>query len=57
MSRSINVTNKNFKGLTKKELSEQANDPNSELNQWSKKSLLKADVKKIRKQKKKTDKS
>ncbi len=57
MSRSIHITNKNFKGLTKKELSEQANDPNSELRHWSKKSLLKADVKKIRKQKKVTNKS
>jgi hypothetical protein len=52
MSRSIHITKKNFKGLTKKELDEQANDPNSELKQWGRKSLLKKDVKKNRKQEK-----
>ena len=41
MSKSIHITKKNFKGLTKTELDEQAEDPNSELRQWSRKSLLK----------------
>jgi len=35
----------------------QASDPNSELRHWSKKSLLKVDVKKLRNQKKTTNKS
>jgi len=48
MSRSIHITKKNFKGLTKVELDAQANDPNSELNQWAKKSALKKEVKKCR---------
>lgn len=41
MSRSIHITKKNFKGLTKSKLVEQGEDPNSELSQWSRKSLLK----------------
>jgi len=49
MSKSIHITKKNFKGLTKAELDEQAQDPNSELNQCSQKSLLKKEVKKKRK--------
>jgi len=53
MSRSIHVTKKNFKGLSKKQLDEQAIDPTSELRQWGKKSLLKEEVKKTRKEKKK----
>lgn len=54
MSGSIHITNRNFKGLTKKEVDEQANDPTSELRQWSKKSTLKKEVTKARKQKKNT---
>lgn len=49
MSKSIHITRENFKGLTKSELDEQANDPNSELRQWGKKSSLKDSVKKERK--------
>jgi TfoX/Sxy family transcriptional regulator of competence genes len=49
MSRSIHITKKNFKGLTKKELDEQAEDPNSELREWVRKSELKKEVKKTRK--------
>jgi len=52
MSRSIHITKKNFKGLTKKELDEQANDPTSELSQWGRKSILKENVKKTHKKKK-----
>jgi hypothetical protein len=52
MSRSIHITIKNFKGLTVKELDEQANDPTSELNQWSVKSTIKKEVKKTRKKNK-----
>ena len=51
MSNSIHITKRNFKGLTKRELDEQAVDPNSELRQWGRKSLLKEEVKKTRKQK------
>ena len=49
MSKSIHITKKNFKGLSKKELDEQGEDPNSELRQWVHKSELKKDVKKKRK--------
>lgn len=52
MSRSIHITRKNFKGLTKSEIDEQANDPNSELRQWGKKSNIKVTIKKERKNKK-----
>ena len=52
MSRSIHITRKNFKGLTKKELDEQAEDPNSELREWVRKSELKKEVKKERKNEK-----
>ena len=52
MSRSIHVTRKNFKGLTVKELDEQANEPTSELKQWSAKSTIKNEVKKTRKRSK-----
>jgi hypothetical protein len=52
MSRSIHITRKNFKGLTVKELDEQANDPTSELKQWSVKSTIKKEVKKTRKKSK-----
>ncbi len=49
MSRSIHVTRKNFKGLTVKELDEQANQPTSELKQWSAKSTIKKEVKRYEK--------
>jgi hypothetical protein len=52
MSRSIHITIKNFKGLTKKEVKEQSEDPTSDLKQWSQKSIIKADVKKARKENK-----
>ncbi len=54
MSRSIHITKKNFKDLSKKEIDEQANDSLSELKQYGKKLQLKEDVKKERKQKKST---
>ena len=50
MSRSIHVTKKNFKGLTKTEIKDQANDPNSDLTKWSKKFSIKKEVKKKRKE-------
>jgi hypothetical protein len=56
MSRSIHITTKNFKGLTKKEQDDQLEDPNSELRQWGRKSVLKDEVKKERKNKKKETK-
>lgn len=52
MSKSIHITRKNFKGLTKAELDEQARDPNSELNEWARKSALKKEVMRSRKHKK-----
>ena len=52
MSKSIHATKKNFKGLTKAELDEQARDPNSELNEWARKNALKKEVKKNRKNEK-----
>jgi hypothetical protein len=52
MSRSIHTTHKDLKGLTKKELDEQFNDPNSDLSALAKKSSLKKKVLKVRKQKK-----
>lgn len=51
MSRSIHITIKNFRGLTKRELLEQKEDPNSELAQWAKKSGIKEQVKKGRRKK------
>jgi hypothetical protein len=52
MSKSIHITKKNFKGLTKTEIDEQAQDPNSELSEWARKSSIKKDVKKKRKNEK-----
>lgn len=52
MSRSIHTTYKHVKGLTKKELEEQYNDPNSDLAELAKKSSIKKKVLKERKQKK-----
>jgi len=51
MSRSIHLTRKSVKGLSKKEVDEQANDPNSDLRQLARKSILKESVKKARKKK------
>ena len=50
MSRSIHTTIKHLKGLTKTEIDEQVIEPNSDLNQLSKKSLLKETVKQKRKE-------
>ncbi|WP_158254441.1 hypothetical protein [Tenacibaculum sp. SG-28] len=52
MSKSILITKTNFKGLTKAELYEHSLDPNSELTQWAKKSSIKKEVKKKRKNEK-----
>lgn len=52
MSRSIHTTFKDVRGLTKKELIEQFNDPNSDLAVLAKKSSIKKEVTKSRKQKK-----
>jgi hypothetical protein len=53
MSRSIHTTyKKNIRGLTKGELIEQFNDPNSDLAALAKKSGIKDQVKKSRKQNK-----
>ena len=49
MSKSIHITIKNFKGLTKAELSEQLTDPDSDLELWSKKSIIKKEIKVKRK--------
>lgn len=46
MSRSIHITIKNFRALTKKEIDEQAIDPSSELAQWAKKKGIKRVAKK-----------
>ena len=52
MSRSIHTTRKDIKGLTRKEIAEQVKDPDSDLRKLAKKSLLKENVKKNRKEKK-----
>ena len=51
MSRSIHVTIKNFKGLTKREIDEQATQTNSDLKQWVEKKKIKKAVNTTRKQK------
>ena len=52
MSRSIHTTySKDIYGLTKRELEEQFNDPNSDLASLAEKSSIKARVKKERKDK------
>jgi hypothetical protein len=51
MSRSVHITRKNFRGLTKSEIKEQAIDPTSELKQWAKKAAIKKTVNKQRKMK------
>jgi transposase-like protein len=51
MARSIHTTfKKNIKGLTKAEIIEQYNDPNSEIAELAKKSGIKKQVKKTRRQ-------
>ena len=45
MSKSIHITIKDFKGLTKEEIDKQAADPNSDLNKWSEKKKIKKEVK------------
>ena len=52
MSRSIHITSKNFRGLTKSEIDEQYIDPTSELSQWSDKLHIKKSTVKDRKQQK-----
>lgn len=49
MSRSIHITKKNLRGLSKAEIDAQAQDPQSELRQWGRKSLLKKTIRKSRK--------
>jgi hypothetical protein len=52
MSKSIHENRKNLRGLTKKQLEEQAADPDSDLHKWAKKRGIKRRVKKSRKQEK-----
>ena len=52
MSRSIHTTYRDLKGLTKKEIDEQFNDPNSDLAALAEKSAIKKKILKERKQKK-----
>lgn len=52
MSRSIHTTYKDIKGLTKAELDEQSSDANSNLTILAKKSSLKKEVSKKRRQRK-----
>jgi len=49
ISRSIHVTRRNFKGLTKTEIDAQSNDTHSDLMQWTKKKEIKKSQKKRRK--------
>lgn len=58
MSRSIHVTYKNIKQLSKKDIDEEAKDPDSLFRQWAKKLSIKDTVPRQRKQierNKKTD--
>jgi hypothetical protein len=57
MSKSIHTTYKDIKGLTKKEIDNQVNDPDSDLAELSKKSAIKKSVIKQRKQNKKLGKN
>lgn len=50
MSRSIHTTQKDLRGLTKKEIDEQLTDPDSDLSAFGKKSSLKKKIGKERKQ-------
>ena len=53
MSRSYHVTIKDFKGLTKKEIDEMAQDPNSKIQEWADKKNIKKTTIKDRKVSKK----
>lgn len=58
MSRSIHLTYKNIKQLSKKDIDEEAKDPDSLFSQWAKKLSIKDTVSRQRKQiakNKKTD--
>ncbi len=55
MSKSIHTTYKDVKGLTKKELEEQFNDPESDLTKLGHKSFVKSEMKKSRKNEKITE--
>jgi len=57
MSRSIHTTFKNLKGITKSELSEQFNDPDSDLAILATKIGIKNQVKKSRKNQKQNKKN
>jgi hypothetical protein len=52
MSRSIHVTYKDIKHLSKKALDEEAKDPDSSFRQWTKKLSIKDSVPRKRKQNK-----
>jgi hypothetical protein len=52
MSKSIHTTYKDVKGLTKKELEEQFNDPESDLTKLGQKASIKNEVKATRKNEK-----
>ena len=52
MSKSIHITMKDFKGLTKNEIDEQFSDPNSDLAAYAQKKIIKKNVLKERKQEK-----
>jgi hypothetical protein len=56
MSRSIHITGKTFKGLTKSEIDEQYVDPKSDLSQFAKKISIKKRVIKLWRQDKPTKK-
>ena len=51
MSKSIHITIRDFKGLTKEEIDKQASEPNSDLNKWAEKSRIKKEIKLERKNK------
>jgi hypothetical protein len=55
MSKSIHTTHKDVKGLTKKEIEEQYNDPESDLAKLGNKSFVKSEMKKLRKNEKITE--
>ena len=55
MSKSMHITFKVLKGLTKKELEEQYNDPESDLAKLGHKSYVKSEVKTARKNEKITE--
>jgi hypothetical protein len=51
MSKSIHITIKDFKDLTKEEIIKQSSEPDSDLNKWGEKSKIKKQVKLDRKKK------